>query len=206
MTPRAIRARLAAALLAAALAAVIAGCDIRPGNALIFRVAGTRVFNTATLTQLDTGTNPRSIRLRFTDTNVFQYNSALTPGRYKLVLKGERNYTIARELVVKADQWLYEIPAPDSRTDGIAPAASQVKAAIEAERQPQPNEVFVVFVGAQFVVRSARPAGGAFSVDAPPPGTYRVEVHAPGSPPRSWSRDGVEVKADGADLGPIRLP
>jgi hypothetical protein len=198
-----IKSSLALSLI---LLALLAACDIRPGNAIMFRIAGKRTFNTATLTQLDTGASPKPIKLRFTDTNVFQYNKPLAPGRYKLVLRGDRSFTAVREIDVTADKWLYDLPAIEDRAGPEAVGRGRVTGRVETEKPPVPSDVYLVFVGEQFVVRNASTQNGAFSVDAPPPGSYRVELHAPGKPPRSWAATTVDVTVSDTDLGLIRLP
>ena len=199
MTGRIAR-RAAPVVVALGLLALLAACDIRPGNAIMFRIAGKRTFNTATLTQLDTGAGPRPIRLRFTDTNVFQYNKPLTPGRYKLVLRGNRSFTAVREIDVTADKWLYDLPAIETREGQEAVVvAGRWRAASRPRSRPfPPMSTSCSWANSSWcATRTPKTGRSAWTRRRPAPTgwncTRRANPRAHGPPPRSRSRHQTRI-------------
>ena len=191
------------------LAMALPGCDIRPGGgtATIFRIAGKRKVIHAVLQPPPSDDGRQPIRLRFTDENTFQTNDPLPPGRYKLALRSEEGLYLGAEVDLTADRWIYNVPEP---AEGGPPSTTAATAAVTAtvgDAGRLPPQLVVLFVGADVIVRRTSHDNGRVQVDAPGPGTWRVEVIAPGSPPRTWTAAAVVIDTGMTmvDLGAVNL-
>ena len=189
-------------VLAAGALAFASGCDLRPGNATIFRIGGKRQINHVTLQPPASDENRKAIKLKFSDDNTFQTNDHLTAGRYRLVMRTEEGMTLDADVDVTPEKWYYKIAeVKPASSAGSAMTYPQLSAGISIgdKGETLPPQIIVVFIGSDVVVRRVAPEEGRIRVDAPGPGLWRVEIIAPGTPPLIASQEAVKITA-GSDM------
>ncbi|PKO16070.1 hypothetical protein CVU37_12005 [candidate division BRC1 bacterium HGW-BRC1-1] len=195
--------------LAAGFLLLVAGCDLRPGTASIFRIGGKRVINHVTLHPPSSDENRKPIKLRFSDDNTFQTNDYLTAGRYRLVMRTEEGMTLDAEVDVTPEKWYYKIAeAEPSSSSGGGMINPKVSAGISIgdKGATLPPQIIVVFIGNDVVVRRVAPEEGRIRVDAPGTGLWRVEIVAPGNPPQTATVEAAKITAGAeTNLGEVVL-
>lgn len=186
------------------LALLFSGCELPPPEGrTAFKIEGKREYASAMLIPPHSEEQRLPIRLKFVDYNVFQTSATLAPGTYGLALRAGEGMYVRREVKIEAGTSVYRIPEEPAQP---TPAARSPKltGGLYVPDGAMPPEVVVVFAGEDVIVRRAAVVNDRFATDAPSPGIYRVEVIAPGRPPRFWTRDRVQV-GDSADIGIISL-
>lgn len=190
-------------LAALALAALFCGCDMQPKGSTVLKFEGKKEFDRVQMTRSDPGQAYAPIKFKYIDTNTFITTASLAPGRYMVSARGFEGIYVAQEITVDPKTRLYVIP--ERQGPRVAQAAKGPSLSAElASGSIVQSDIVVIFIGDDITMRRARAENGKFSVSAPLPGTYRIEIFAPGRPPRSWNRDKVEIKGP-VDLGLIDL-
>ena len=206
---RRLIARCVWLVLSTGVLLLASGCDLRPGTATIFRIGGKRQINHVTLQPPASDENRKAIKLKFTDDNTFQTNDYLTAGRYRLVMRTEEGMSLDADVDVTPEKWYYKIPeVVPSASKGGAVAQPTVSAGISLgdKGEAVPPQIIMLFVGSDVVMRRVAPEGGRVSVDAPGPGLWRVEIIAPGNPPRTATLEAVKITGGATmNLGDVVL-
>lgn len=146
-------------------------------------------------------------RMRWYDDNTFMTTAPLAPGTYNFAGRSYMGGGMDREIEVVAGKNLYEV---DGGSRAVTEQAAKQGAALSgkinfAPGQPRSASVSVLFIGPTIEMRSATVSpDGAFQTNFPHNNTWRVEIHIPGNPPRSYVHPLVKVQGP-VNLGTIQL-
>lgn len=185
------------------LIALLCGCDMQPKGTTVLKFESKKEFDRVQVTRADPGQAYAPIKFKYIDTNTFITTAPLSPGRYKVSARGFEGVYLAREITVDPKTKRYVIS--DEKGGPVEQAARAHKISAElAKGSAVQGDIVVIFIGDDATMRRTRPENGRITVDGPPPGIYRVEIFAPGTPLRSWSRDKVDIKGP-IDFGLIDL-
>ena len=184
-------------VLCLCIALILASC-LYPKNAFIIKIKGRREYRQVQLTPPPSEEARKPIRLKFIDTNTFQTTESIAPGTYRLSAATGDGMFLGRPFTVEPGKLYYEIPelTPDTAPSPVGPEVSGKVFVLQGD---MPREVVVVFAGGDVTVRRSPVQDGSFRVHAPQAGSYRIEVIAPGSPPRTCVRDYQKIE------GPLNL-
>lgn len=193
-------------LCTAVLAATtLSACRLQPKGVTAFKLGGKKEFERAELAPPESAEKRRNIRLKFVDTNLFQTTATLAPGHYTIITRLSSGVQRSFPVQIEQGKDYYELSLPDAST---APPVTGPKVSagiyLSENTAVMPDEVAVLFIGRDLIIRRVPVAGGRFETNAPGNGTYRVEVHALGAKVRSWTMNSVEVNG-AKDLGLITL-
>ena len=179
------------------LLVVASGCDYQPKGTIVFELKDDREFDGAQLQYPPSAENRRPLKLRYVDRNVFMTTAALAPGRYTVSAHTGQGRHVGREVQIEAGKVRYEIDTKTPVDPVMLGKGPSVTARVAGIMDGQ--ELVVLFIGEDLTIRRVNAQDGAIKTDAPGTGTYRVEVHALGAPPRSWQQNAVEI------TGPVNL-
>lgn len=180
--------------------ALLTGCDMQPEGTLIFEIPSkSPEYDKAQIAWPESLERRPPVKLRWLDTNTFLTTATLSPGRYLFSARSSDGLYYGREVIVTEEKKRYTLPVESEGATTVA-AGPPLTGTIVETRDKMPKEIAVLFIGHDLTIRRvAVEESGRFEAEAPAQGTFRVEIHALGDPPRSWVRDKVAVN------GPTQL-
>ncbi|MCX7018368.1 MAG: hypothetical protein WCK47_13520 [bacterium] len=191
-------------LLFCAMLALFCSCRLQPKGALVVRIGGQKEIHSAQLIPAEGSGRPLAIKLKFVDTNTFQISASLVPpGTYTFSGRAGEGLLLSRELVIEPGKFFYDLPEL-SNTLPKAPEGPRLSGAISTLHGVMPNEIFVMFIGWDIIMKRVPVVNGKFSVNAPAAGRCRIEIIAPGETPRSWMMKNADLRGP-LELGLISL-
>lgn len=190
--------------LALSASLILSSCDFQPKGSTLFIIQGKTEYDRATLAFPESDEQRQPLKLRWVDTNTYITTATLTPGKYLFSARTSDGLHYGQEVEITAGQNRYTLPEKSSGATRVS-QGPPVLATVTVARGERPTQIAVLFIGSDLTVRRVTsPPDGKISVNAPSPGTWRVEVHGLGQPPRSFVRDGLRI-AGPVDLGRITL-
>jgi hypothetical protein len=191
-------------LVFALFAACFCGCRYRPKDTTIFKIQGKKEYDHARLLQPESAEFRPAIKLRFMDTNTFSTTGTLSPGNYILNVRASDGFNFNQHIVLKRDEWYYKVPEFHPNVTGEQQLGPKVSGKLYFIEGTMPQQVFVVFIAGDIIIRRVPVNNGQFSAEAPSKGHFRVEVHAPGQKVRSWAAENLDISHD-INLGLITI-
>lgn len=212
-----MKAKIAIALLAAGAALTGCGPYIPDGaTAIVVKNARSEYERADLRVPPEIASGSPLIPMRWYDTNSFLTTATLTPGEYSFRARNFDGQGVSHPIKIVAGENYYELDVakpdtdnkenPASSADVAPPVVSGKIADTIAFRLPRNANLTAVFIGKEVTLRTARiHSGGAFTVDAPSEGKWRIEIVLAGETPLTYTHPLTTVSKAGLDLGTITL-
>lgn len=201
------RARFAGLMAAAMMLLAACGVYVPEGATVVVVKNSKQEFDRAELRPRNELNRGEIYRMRWYDDNTFMTTVSLAPGIYNFAARSYLGGGLDRQIEVVPGKNLYEVEA-GSRTDAdssVSQGAPLSGKITFAPGQPRSASVSILFIGPSIEMRSAAiNPDGTFQSNFPHNNTWRVELHIPGTPPRSYVHPLVKVQGP-VDLGTVQL-
>lgn len=193
------------ALFFTALLLTLAGCGTYvPEGATVVKVINSKYeFDRADIIQTKNElAQTRSVHMKWYDTNTFLTTATFNKGIYSFRARNYDGAAMSRDIAMDLETDYYEIDAGIQRDTKASLEGPEVKGRLAGV---QSGSVAVLFIGNQIVMKTADiEQNGAFSVNAPSKGNWKIEVHRLGDTPQSYTRQTMNITG-AVDLGNIPL-